>query len=77
MATGKVVHGVTLVGVTADKSMTIHVVGNLTVHPAPVDSTPVPPDLPPPVVDNSLPTAPPTPPPDHNIPEGAKPTPHR
>jgi hypothetical protein len=59
------VHGVTLVGATADKKMTIHVVGNLTVHENPVDTVPVPPDLPPGEVDNTLPTPPP------------RPTPHR
>jgi len=75
MTTGKQVHGVTLVGVTADKSMTIHCVGNLTIHPDPVDSVPVPPDMPPPTVDNSLPTPPPGSPPDNSVPEGGTPTP--
>ena len=77
MTTGKQVHGLTIVGVSADKTMTIHAVGSLTIHPQPTDTTPVPPDMPPPQVDNSLPKPPPPPPPDSSIPEGAKPTPHR
>jgi hypothetical protein len=77
MATGKQVHGITLVGVSADKTMTIHAVGNLTIHPSPPGQVPVPPDMPPPVVDNTLPAPPPTQPPDSSLPEGPKPTPHR
>jgi len=53
------VHGVTIVGVSADKTITIHAVGNLTVHEQPVGGLPVPPGLPPPAVDNTLPTPPP------------------
>ena len=54
------VHGLTLIGVTADKTITIAAVGNLTIHDAPVNEVPVPPDMPPPTVDNTLPTPPPT-----------------
>ena len=53
------VHGVTFIGITADKTITIAGVGNLTIHDAPVGSVPVPPDMPPPAVDNTLPTPPP------------------
>ena len=71
------VHGVTIVGITLDKTMTIAAVGNLTIHETPVGSTPIPPDMPPPVVDNSLPTIPPSGPPDHNVPIPGTPTPHK
>jgi hypothetical protein len=53
------VHGVTIIGVTADKTITIAGVGNLTIHDQPVGSVPVPPGTPPSAPDNTLPTPPP------------------
>ena len=69
------VHGVTIIGISADKTITIAAVGNLTVHEQPVDAVPVPPGMPPPVVDNTLPAPPPG---GYNPPSGgAVPTPHK
>ena len=53
------VHGISIVGISADKTITIAAVGNLTIHDQPVGSVPVPPDMPPAVPDNTLPTPPP------------------
>jgi len=53
------VHGISIVGISADKTITIAAVGNLTIHDQPVGSVPVPPDMPPPAVDNTLPSPPP------------------
>ena len=83
------VHAISIVGFSADKTITIAAVGQLTIHDQPVGSLPVPPDIPPPHVDNTLPVpppvpshpiAPPPPPssPDYNPPSGgAVPTPYK
>ena len=68
------VHAISIVGFSADKTITIAAVGQLTIHDQPVGSLPVPPPVP------SHPIAPPPPPssPDYNPPSGgAVPTPYK